>query len=58
MMPLSVGKPFSNVGQLLEHDHIAAIFNGFGDDVVSDRMDVLVLFPPYSLSLPNWDKAL
>jgi hypothetical protein len=51
MMPVSVWQPLSNIGQILKHDHIAVMFNGFRDNVVSDRVDVL--FPPCSLSLPK-----
>jgi|GEM_PF-7088064 len=51
VMPVCLRQSLSNIRQLLEHDHVAVVFDGFSDDLVGDHVDVL--FPPGSLTLPK-----
>ena len=51
VVPLRVWKPLSNIGQLLEHDHVTIVFDGLRNDLVSHSVNVL--FPPCFLSLPE-----
>jgi hypothetical protein len=37
-------KSLSNIGQVLEHNNVAVVFDGFRDEFASDGGDVL--FPP------------
>lgn len=49
MVPLRVRKTLSDAGQVLEHDYVTVVFDGFRDEFVSDGVDVL--FPPCFFSL-------
>jgi hypothetical protein len=51
VVPLRVSKPLSNVGQVLEHDNVAVVFDGLLNDLVSNCVDVL--FAPCFFSLPE-----
>jgi hypothetical protein len=51
VMPLRFGKLLSNIGQVLEHDYVAFILDGFRDDLGSGRVDVL--FAPRFFALPE-----
>jgi hypothetical protein len=51
MLPLRLSKPLSNVGQILEHDNVAVVFDGFRDDFIGDCVNVL--FAPCGFSLPE-----
>jgi len=51
VVPLRLRESLSNVGQLLEHDYVTVVFDGFCDEFVSDRVDVL--FPPCFFALPE-----
>jgi len=51
-----VRKSFSNVGQVLKYNNVAVVIDGFRDDLVCNRMDVL--FPPCFFALPKTKQSV
>jgi len=56
MMPVRVRQSFPNVCQILEYDYIAVVFDGFRDEFVGDRVNIL--FPPCSFSLSKAEQSV
>ena len=51
VMPLRLWQSVTNIGQILEDDHVTPMFNGFCDDLGSDGVEGL--FSPCFFSLPE-----
>ncbi len=51
MMPVSLRQSLTDIGQVLEHDYVAVMCNGFVHYLVGNRVDVL--FVPCSFSFPE-----
>jgi hypothetical protein len=51
MVPLCLWKSLSNIAQVLEREYVAVVFDGFRDEFIGDRMDVL--FAPGFFTLPE-----
>ena len=41
VMPVSVRQSLTDIGQVLEHDHVAVVGNCFVNDLVGDCVDIL-----------------
>jgi hypothetical protein len=51
MVPLCLWKSLSNIAQVLEREYVAVVFDGFRDEFVGNRVDVL--FAPGFFTLPE-----
>jgi hypothetical protein len=53
VVPLRVRKSLSNVSQILEHDNVAVVFDGFRNEFVGDRVDILFSPRVFALAEPK-----